>query len=179
MMLCGTFHHGLMVTAVICALSCGVGVRTAPTTARWRAVTRPSSTKAAVKAGTLTRTWRAPSVRGIQRQRSMLVRMRSRRAVSVSGVLASARLSPAYWGWIGSSESSAAPTPPSRVTWASSLCCPAVSSVESVMCQSTRARPRTVPPLRSCAKRMKIGVATWVSAASSVPAIAARSRSGL
>ena len=103
-MLCGTFHQGLMVTAVICALSCGVGVRTAPTTARWRAVTWPLSTRAAVKAGTLTRTWRAPSVRGIQRQRSMLTRMRSRRAVSLSGVLASARFSPAYWGWVGSSE---------------------------------------------------------------------------
>ena len=45
------------------------------------------------------------------------------RGVALRRSSASARFSPAYCGWVGSSESSAAPTPPPRVTWASSRCC--------------------------------------------------------
>ena len=161
MMLCGTFHHGLIVTAVIVALSCGVGVRRAPTTVRWRAVTRPSSTKAAVKAGTLTSTWRAPRLRGIQRQRSILVRMRSRRAVVLGRRWRRAPASGRHIG-DGSAAANRAPRrpPPPRVTWASSRCWPAASSPASVMCQSTRPRPRTEPPLRSAASCRKIWLAT-------------------
>jgi hypothetical protein len=177
MMLCGTVHHGLKVTAVARVVSWGVGVRRAPTTVRWRASTRPFSTKAAVNAGTLTMMWRSPRSRGIQRQRSMLARISSRRAWSSAGVAASAVRRPTYCGWAGNSPSSSGPTPPCEAC-ASSSCWRLPSMLLSGRCQSTRLSPRTWPPLRSVARRRKVWLATLPIAAGSPPASAKRSRSG-
>src|SRR4029079_13784538 len=100
-MLGGPSHDGLMITPTAMAESWGVGVLVAPAIARCFQRLTPFSTRVSWKPGTLTMTYFGPSSRGSQRQRSMLRRILSRRAVSSGGVWASAALSAAYCGWVG------------------------------------------------------------------------------
>src|SRR5436305_3876258 len=97
-MLFGTSHHGLRITPVAVALSCGVGVESLPAIARCFQRLTPFSISVAWKPGTLTMIYFGPRSRGSQRHRSRLRRMRSRRAVALAGVAAKAALSAAYCG---------------------------------------------------------------------------------
>src|SRR3954470_21137240 len=107
-MLGGTSHDGLSITPTAIADSCGVGVLVAPAIARCFQRLMPFSTSVAWKPGTLTMIYLEPRSCGTQRQRSMLSRIRSRVALSLAGVAASAALSDSYCGWLGSRPLSAA-----------------------------------------------------------------------
>src|SRR5206468_12324224 len=148
-MLLGTSHHGLRITPVAKADSCGVGVDSLPAIARCFHRLTPSSTKVAWNPGTLTITYLLPRSRGSHRQRSMLSRIRSRAAASLAGVAASAALSAAYCGWLGSRLLSAAVRSCAASELRSKASCLAALRSLSTTYQSIRAGLFTWPSARS------------------------------
>src|SRR4029079_6960899 len=68
-MLFGTSHHGLRITPVAVAVSCGVGVESLPAIARCFHRVTPSWTSVAWKLGTFTMIYFSPRSRGSHRHR--------------------------------------------------------------------------------------------------------------
>src|SRR6185295_6428063 len=109
-MLLGTSHDGLRITPTAVALSCGVGVDSLPAIARCFQRLTPFSTSVAWKPGTLTMIYLSPRSRGSHRQRSIFNRMWLSFVAWLGEALASAALSAAYCGCVGSRLFSASAT---------------------------------------------------------------------